>query len=194
MRYTAEGSDLRNDMMIIMLSYATERIDRGSPTDRPLGIGMIAHLYLAKAAGELRLQSSDPGQQPFLDYRMLSDAFDIKRMKEQVNICLKLADHSDFAPIIQERIYPTDAELATDDALEDWMLRTVTTGHHISCTCKMGPASDAMAVVDQFGKVHGMEGLRVADCSIMPDCIRANTNVPTMMIGERVADFLMNGK
>ena len=58
----------------------------------------------------------------------------------------------------------------------------------------MGPASDAMAVVDQFGKVHGMEGLRVADCSIMPDCIRANTNVPTMMIGERVADFMMNGR
>ncbi len=194
MRYTAEGSDLRNDMMIIMLSYATERIDRGSPTDRPLGIGMIAHLYLAKASGELRLQSSDPDQQPFLDYRMLSDAFDIKRMKEQVNICLKLAEHSDFAPIIQERIYPTDTELAADDALEDWMLRTVTTGHHISCTCKMGPASDAMAVVDQFGKVHGMEGLRVADCSIMPDCIRANTNVPTMMIGERIADFMMNGR
>ena len=47
-----------------------------------------------------------------------------------------------------------------------------------------------MAVVDQYGKVHGIEGLRVADASIMPDCIRANTNVTTMVIGERVSDFI----
>jgi choline dehydrogenase len=51
-----------------------------------------------------------------------------------------------------------------------------------------------MAVVDQYGKVHGMENLRVVDASIMPDCIRANTNVTTMMIGERVADWIKQGK
>ena len=51
-----------------------------------------------------------------------------------------------------------------------------------------------MAVVDQYGKVHGLQGLRVVDASIMPDCIRANTNVTTMMIGERVADFIKQGK
>ena len=50
-----------------------------------------------------------------------------------------------------------------------------------------------MAVVDQYGKVHGLEGLRVVDASIMPDCIRANTNVTTMMIGERVSDFIKDG-
>lgn len=194
LRYTADGSDLRNDMMIIMLSYATERIDRGMTSDIPLGIGMIAHLYLALGAGELRLTSTDPNVQPFLDYRYLEDPFDRRRMRDQVRLCLKLAQHSGFADIIQERVQPTDAELASDEAMDDWMLRTVTTGHHISCTCKMGPASDNMAVVDQFGKVHGIEGLRVADASIMPDCIRANTNVPVMMVGERIADFIANGK
>ena len=51
-----------------------------------------------------------------------------------------------------------------------------------------------MAVVDQYGKVHGLEGLRVADASIMPDCIRANTNVTTMMIGERVSEFILQNK
>jgi choline dehydrogenase len=56
----------------------------------------------------------------------------------------------------------------------------------------MGPTSDAMAVVDQSGRVHGLEGLRVADASIMPDCIRANTNATCMMIGERVADLIVN--
>jgi choline dehydrogenase len=57
----------------------------------------------------------------------------------------------------------------------------------------MGPSSDPMAVVDQYGKVHGMEALRVVDASIMPDCIRANTNVTTMMIGEHIADFMRQG-
>ena len=68
-----------------------------------------------------------------------------------------------------------------------------TTGQHISGTCKMGPDSDDMAVVDQYGRVHGMENLRIVDASIMPDCIRANTNVTTMMIAERVSDFIKEG-
>ena len=50
-----------------------------------------------------------------------------------------------------------------------------------------------MAVVDQYGKVHGLENIRVVDASIMPDCIRANTNVTTMMIGERVSEFILRG-
>jgi choline dehydrogenase len=58
----------------------------------------------------------------------------------------------------------------------------------------MGPASDSMAVVDQHGKVHGLENIRVADASIMPDCIRANTNATTIMIGEKIADYVRNGR
>jgi choline dehydrogenase len=54
----------------------------------------------------------------------------------------------------------------------------------------MGPASDPSAVVDQRGRVHGLEGLRVADCAIMPDCVRANTNATAMMIGERIAELI----
>ena len=63
------------------------------------------------------------------------------------------------------------------------------TSHHVSGTCKMGPGSDPMAVVDQYLKVRGVDGLRVADASVMPDCIRANTNATTIMIGEKVSDF-----
>ena len=70
------------------------------------------------------------------------------------------------------------------------MMRNVRTSHHISSTCKMGPDSDPLAVVDQYAQVHGLEGLRVADASIMPDCIRANTNATSMVIGERVSDFI----
>ena len=85
-------------------------------------------------------------------------------------------------------------ELASDEALDEFLYREVSTSQHISCTCKMGPESDPMAVVSQYGKVHGLEGLRVVDASIMPDCIRANTNVTTMMIGERVAEWIKQGK
>ena len=58
----------------------------------------------------------------------------------------------------------------------------------------MGVDSDHMAVVNQYGRVRGIEGLRVADASIMPDCIRANTNATTIMIGERVSDFIKEGR
>ena len=155
---------------------------------------MLGVLDLAKSTGELRLQSPDLQVQPVLDYRYLEDEFDRRRMRELVRRGVQLVEHEDFEPIIAERIEPTDAELASDEALNEYLLREVTTGQHISGTCKMGPASDPMAVVDQHGHVHGLQNLRVVDASIMPDCIRANTNVTTMMIGERIADFIRQGR
>ena len=89
---------------------------------------------------------------------------------------------------------PMEADLASNDALGQWLLRNVSTMHHICGTCKMGPVSDALAVVDQYGLVHGLTGLRVVDASILPDCPRANTNVVTMMLGERIADRLRQGR
>ena len=194
LRYTAEGSDLRNDMIIIMSSYATERVNRGGGRMEPLGIRMTVGLYLALGSGEMRLTSTDPNVQPFLDYNYLQEPFDRQRMREGVRLALKLAEDSEFSSIVEERIEPTGAEIESDDALDEWLLREATTGQHISGTCKMGPASDPMAVVDQYGRAHGLEGLRVVDASIMPDCIRANTNVTTMMIGERIADFVRGGR
>ncbi len=95
-----------------------------------------------------------------------------------------------MADLIEYRKSPLDSDLESDETLDAWMRREVTTGHHISCTARMGPSDDDMAVVDQFGKVHGIDGLRVADASVMPDVIRANTNCTTIMIGERVADWI----
>ena len=193
LRYTAEGSDLRNDLQVLMQSYATERVNRGGERMEPLGIRMLAILNLAAGSGELRLTSTDPTVQPSLDYRYLQDEFDRRRLREAVRLCVKLGQHESFKDIIAERIEPTDAELASDEALDEFLLREVTTGQHISCTCKMSPASDPMGVVDQNGRVHGLQGLRVADASIMPNCVRANTNVTTMVIGERISDFIRQG-
>ena len=190
LRYTATGSNLRNDMLVHPISRAAEnRIYTDWDRD-PIGIGMIAAIYLAEAAGEIQLRDTNPRIQPFLDYNLLGTEFDRSRLRESVHICLELAEQGALAPLIEELVDPTAADLESDDALDEWMMRNVRTSHHISGTCKMGPESDPMAVVDQQGRVRGIDGLWVADASIMPDCIRANTNATSIMIGERVSDFI----
>ena len=190
LRYTADDSPLRNDMKISMQSFATERVNRGGDRMVPMGIRMTTGIYLAAGSGELTLTSTDPTVQPSLDYRYLEDPVDLERLRESVRLCVSLGEDKEFDNIIQERIEPSDEVLSSDENLDDWLMREVTTSQHISCTCKMGPASDPMAVVDQSGRVHGIHGLRVVDASIMPDCVRANTNVTTMVIGEHVSDFI----
>ena len=194
LRYTADGSNLRNDMKISMIAFATGRADEGGNRMAPLGICMSSGIQLAAGAGELLLTSKDPGVQPHLDYHYVEDPFDQRRLRDLVRLSVQLGEHAEFENIIEERIEPLDSDLASDEALDDWVARRVNTTSHISGTCKMGPSSDSRAVVDQFGKVHGMQGLRVVDASIMPDCIRANTNATSMMIGERIADFVRDGR
>jgi choline dehydrogenase len=190
LRYTAPGSPLRNDMQILMVSFATGRVDRGGDGLTPAGMVIQPVLNLAVGKGELRLQSADPTVQPALDFNFLEDPFDRRRLRDSLRLCLRLAEHAAFREILGPRLAPTGEALASDEALDAWMMREVSTTNHISGTCKMGPTADPMAVVDQHGRVHSVTGLRVADASIMPDCIRANTNATTMMIGERIADFI----
>ena len=77
--------------------------------------------------------------------------------------------------------------------MRDYILSNIGTSYHPAGTCKMGPANDANAVVDEKLRVRGVTGLRVADASIMPLIIGGNTNAPAMMIGERCADFIHEG-
>ena len=92
------------------------------------------------------------------------------------------------------RYLDTDNTLAldvdSDDALWDLTQRRGTTGFHLIGTCRMGPSSDPLAVVDESLAVRGIKGLRVADASIMPAMPSSNTNAPTIMIGEKAADLI----
>jgi choline dehydrogenase len=190
LRYTATGSDLRNDMFIIPASFATEEGYYATSHSKPLGFYLVGCIYLAVGQGQLKLASTDPHAQPLLDYNYLAESCDRQRLRESIRIIIDLLEHDALKAIVAERLTPTDAELETDDALDEWMRREVGTSHHVSSTCKMGPGTDPMAVVDQYGRVHGLENLRVADAAIMPDCVRANTNITSMVIGERVADLM----
>ena len=189
LRYTATGSDTRNDMVVTPSSLNTVIREGVDPT-QSIGAG----LYLAVGSGELRLTSADPKAQPEMDYRYLTDPWDRQRLREAVRLCVRLLEDDVYRDIVDHRISPTDQDLESDEALDDWMLRNVSTSYHVSCTCKMGPESDPMAVVDQYGWVRGLEGLRVADASVMPDVVRANTNVTTIMVGERVAEWIKEGR
>ena len=152
--------------------------------------GFSIALQKALSSGELRLKSPDPHNQPHVNYRYLTDPFDRERLRGALRLCAELTESSAFADVGLTRISPNDDDLATDEALDRWLLDNVLTQHHSSGTCKMGPSTDEMAVVDQYGQVHGLESLRVVDASIMPDVIRANTNVTTIMIAERIADWM----
>ena len=74
------------------------------------------------------------------------------------------------------------------------MNREVVTAHHVSSTCKMGPSCDQLAVVDQYGKVYGVDGLPIIDTSIMPDTVWANLNLTVIAMAERAADFIKEVK
>ena len=192
LRYTVEDSRIRNDMQLSpMLMTSEHRPAQVQIDDDRNYIGISASLQLAMGSGELQLTSADPNVQPYLDYNYFAEPLDLERMRKAIRLCIRLADHPAFKDIIIERVTPTDAELASDDALDGWLLRNAGTSHHISGTCKMGPDTDSMAVVDQFSRVRGLGGLRVADASIMPDVIRANTNATSIMIGERVAEWMV---
>ena len=187
LRYTATGSNSRNDIQINVICLSSPLI--GHPEGGE-GVYLSCILESATSAGELRLSSTDPQVQPHLDYRYLREPWDRQRLREAVRISVRLLEHSAFGDIVAERITPTDQDLASDGTLDAWLLKNVGSAQHISGSCKMGPASDTLAVVDQYCRVHGLGGLRIADAAVMPDVIRANTNATTIMIGERVADFI----
>ena len=191
LRYTAPGSDLRNDMQTVANSFSTPMGDLTYPGE---DFRLSAVLELAAGSGEVKLTSPDPHVQPSLVYRFLEDPSDVRRLRDGVRIILDVVQQEAYRNIIKERLEPTDADLESDDTLDAWMRNNVATSQHLSGTCKMGPASDPMTVVDQYGRVHGLEGLRVADASIMPNVTRANTNATTILIGERIADFIKEGR
>ena len=189
LRYTSTGSSDRNDIQIFPSSFSTPL---GGDPFAEEGIRLTCMLERAEGAGELTLTTPDPSIQPNINCRYLEQDRDRSRLREAVRIGLSLLDHKSFENIVESLISPTEEDLKSDDALDLWMLKNVWIGQHLSGTCKMGPKDDGMAVVNQRGSVHGIQGLRVADASIMPDCIRANTNLTTIMIGERIADWMVS--
>ena len=148
-------------------------------------ISFSCHLLEQANRGQLSLKSSDPSDLPVIDPQMLEDPRDIRAMLSAMKFVQQLAN--------TEPLNKYCGSLFSPDPEEDWgkfARSTYTSYFHGVGTCKMGPASDRTAVVDQHLRVHGMDNLWIGDASIMPTVAHANTNLTCMMIGERAADFI----
>jgi choline dehydrogenase len=158
-------------------------------SDLPLLCGLQQEL----SRGELRVTSTDPHVHPALHYNYLAEPLDLERMRQGVRLATELLESAPLRRLIATRTSPSDADLASDRALDHWIRTNIATAIHMSATCKMGPASDERAVVDQVFRVHGVSGLRVVDTSAMPHLIRRGPNATAVMMGERAADLIATG-
>ena len=118
----------------------------------------------------------------------------MRRVREGIRMGAQLLESDAYKDVYDYRVTPTEEVLNNDDALDLWIKQTVGTARHVSGTCKMGPDSDPMTVVDQHCRVKGVEGLWIADASVVPHIPRSGGLHPTaLMIGERVVDWVAAG-
>ena len=108
LRFTASDSPFRNDLVIYMGNYSAEKPMRGLDHRNPVGVGVSLCLYLALSQGELRIQSDDPRQPPYLDFNLLDDPFDRSRLREAIRLCADLFKHEAFDQIVENRLAPSD--------------------------------------------------------------------------------------
>lgn len=195
-----------------LLSVRTSSgVEPGTPSDVYLCIqnnpalgtaGGVLWVNKPNSVGHLRLRSSDPSDYPAVEFNLLSDRRDIERLRAGLSFLAETFAHpavaafsgpprlSRFAEASTDG--PLLSELLANDAALERYLRTHVGGvWHASGTCRIGRANDPLAVVDNAGRVFGVNGLRVADASIIPSIPTANTNLPTLMIAEKLADAIL---
>ncbi|MDB4111756.1 choline dehydrogenase [Yoonia sp.] len=143
-----------------------------------------------ESRGEIRLGGSDPKTYPKIIPNYLATETDCRTVVAGVNIARKIARHAPLTSKISQEYRPhADLDMDDYDATLDWARNNTASIYHPTGTCKMGQGKDA--VVDERLRVHGIQGLRVADCSIMPEIVSGNTNAPAIMIGEKASDLIL---
>jgi choline dehydrogenase-like flavoprotein len=182
LRYTATGCDDWNDMQLEPLSFMHQ------PGGRLL-CGLVACVFKSYSRGHLEFESADIDAHPRILPDYLSDERDYLKLRDGLARAMELCETRAVKEVTSGVRRPTDEELRDEAALETWIRRNVATGAHPACTARMGPADDPMAVAGERGLVHGVQNLRLADASLMPVIPRANTNIPTIMLAERIAEW-----
>jgi len=144
-----------------------------------------------RSAGWVTISSADATAAPEIHLNFMSHPEDMARMKEAVRAVYELAASSPVSDHLAGGVMFPDAKTVDDDqSLEAFIRETVTTGYHAAGTCRMGPTGSAGTVVDHRLRVHGIEGLYVADASVMPEITSYFTNLTCYLIGERLAAWL----
>jgi choline dehydrogenase len=140
--------------------------------------------------GRVQLRSADPFEAPSMQPNYLSTELDRHMAVAAVKYARRLAATEPLAGLMKREFRP-GPDVRTDDEILHFCREYGATIFHPSGTARMGPSSDPMAVVDERLRVHGVAGLRVVDCSIMPTLVSGNTNVPVVMLAERAAEFML---
>ena len=162
----------------------------GSPTHTFSGFTMSVCQLRPQSRGWIRIRSADPLIPPAMQPNYLSAPGDRETLIAGIRLARRLATTGALAPYVKGEYRPGPAAQSDADLL-DFARNTGGTIFHPSGTCKMGDAADPLAVVDHELRVHGLNGLRVVDCSIMPTLTSGNTNVPVIMIAEKAADLIL---
>jgi choline dehydrogenase len=154
--------------------------------------GFQAHVgpMRSKSRGWVRLASVDPRDKPRIMFNYLSHPDDMPEMRACVRLTREIFGQSAFDRYRGRELQPGSAVTA-DAQIDEFVRAKVESAYHPSCSCKMGAADDAMAVVDPETRVRGLEGLRVVDSSIMPQITNGNLNAPTIMLAEKAADHIL---
>ncbi|WP_328663489.1 mycofactocin dehydrogenase MftG [Streptomyces sp. NBC_00328] len=147
-----------------------------------------------RPTGTVRIQSVDPDVPPCINYGYLATPDDRRRLREAVRVTAALLDAPALADLSSGLLGPSPRVLADDQALDHWIRDRVGTAQHTCGTVPMGPADDAEhAAVDQFGRVHGIRALRIADTSILPDAPHRGPAATAVLIGEVIAHAIRRG-
>ena len=154
--------------------------------------GFQAHVgpMRSKSRGWVRLASGDPVEKPRIFFNYLSEPDDWTEMRACVRLTREIFAQRAFDRYRGREIQP-GADVQTDEQIDAFIRAKVESAYHPSCSCKMGAADDALAVVDPEARVYGLEGLRVVDSSIMPSVTTGNLNAPTIMLAEKAADHIL---
>jgi len=177
------------DLMLGWIPMLTEPSPRGPRISRQSGLTLYAHAMRPESKGHVHITAADARRPPAINFNFLSSAPDAELTVRSVRIARAIMTAPAMTPFQVSEVAP-GADRTTDDEILGWVKKAAETTYHPVGTCKMG--SDPMAVVDAQLRVHGIAGLRVADASIMPTLTSGNTNAPSIMIGEKAADMVLN--
>jgi choline dehydrogenase len=197
LHWQGEGSPMEITPVVVRTG---DRVNASGDPGRPAQAvtwqaRMLRHALLAIVAfteesrGTVTLKSADPQVFPVISFNLLSEEADRARCREAVRVANELFQSQSIRQIGGKIVGLDASDLKDDASLDQWVAARIAGGHP-SCTCKMGPSSDRMAVVDQHLRVYGVEGLRVADTSVFPVMTTRGPNATAMMVGDRLADFL----
>ncbi|AYM84207.1 alanine-phosphoribitol ligase [Agrobacterium tumefaciens] len=162
-------------------------IEAGVERLKNAGVTLNSAYLHPRSRGTVRLSSSDPAAAPLIDPNYWSDPHDRKMSLEGLKIAREIFQQAALKPYIMAERLP-GPKVMTDDELFEYGCANAKTDHHPVGTCKMGNGPESVVGLDL--KVHGLEGLRVCDSSVMPRVPSCNTNAPTIMVGEKGADLI----